>query len=385
MVMYCYGKGIKFDRSIFLYFYAKVGSEMAIKDIAKLAGVSPATVSRVLNNPDYHCQDATAVERIWKAAMELNYVPNEAARNLKKGSKTTNNKTYYVQVLLTRTEESQADPFYTEVLRVVESEIHDKGCILSNIWYMSMFSDDKRCRLANLDKIISGLYAETKEKSNGLIIIGKCNSNALRILKSYFKNVVSINRNSTNRQIDEVTCDGRKIANLAMEHLISLGHEDIGYVGETIGESRYQGFLDCLGRHELERKEHFIWDIKQSEMAGYEVMERILEQDEIPTAIYCANDITAVGMLKALSKAANRYFVLSVISSDGIEQAQGTTPMLTTVELPKIEMGRFAVYLLIDRIQRGHKSVASIELEGSLVKRESCVDVSNSRWCDYCI
>lgn len=358
---------------------------MAIKDIAKLAGVSPSTVSRVLNNPDYHCQDASAVERIWKAAMELNYVPNEAARNLKKGSRTSEKKTYYIQVLITRMEDSGTDPFYSELLRVVESELHDKNCILSNVWYMSLFSDDKRCRLTNMDKVVSGMYAETKDKSNGLIIIGKCNPNALQILKTYFRNVVSINRNSTNRKVDEVTCDGKKIANLAMEYLVSLGHQDIGYVGEIQGESRYQGFLDCINRHELEVKDSYIWDIKQSEVAGFEVMERILEQDDIPTAIYCANDITAIGMLKALDLKANKFFALSVVSSDGIERAGYTKPMLTTVELPKSEMGRFAVYLLLDRIQRGHKSVATIELEGSLVKRESCVNVEDSSWCEYYI
>lgn len=358
---------------------------MAIKDIAKLAGVSAATVSRVLNNPDYRCQDSSAVERIWKAAMELNYVPNQAARNLKKGVNGTAHKTLYIQVLITRMEEGGTDPFFSELLRVVESELHDKGCILSNVWYMSLFSDDKKCRLTNLDKLISGMHKETKEKSNGLIIIGKCNQNALQLLKTYFKNVVSINRNSTNRKIDEVTCDGRKIANLAMEHLVSMGHREIGYVGEMQGESRFQGYMDCLERHELVKKDCFIWDIKQSEAAGFEVMERILEQDEIPTAIYCANDITAIGMLKALDKVANKFFVLSIISSDGIEQSGYTKPMLTTVDLPKMEMGKFAVYLLLDRINKGHKAISTIELEGSLIKRESCVNVEDSYWCDYYI
>lgn len=75
---------------------------MSIKTIAQKTGVSPATVSRVLNNPNYRCSTPGLRDKIWKAAMELNYVPNEAARNLKMGAATKNDKTYYVNVLMTR-------------------------------------------------------------------------------------------------------------------------------------------------------------------------------------------------------------------------------------------------------------------------------------------
>lgn len=354
--------------------------KMSIKQIAKMAGTSPATVSRILNNPNYHCNDAKVRERVWNAAMELHYVPNEAARNLKKGVKNSLEKTRYIQVLMTRTERSQADPFFTEVLRVVESEIHRNSCILSQVWYMSVFSSDKQCRLNNIPQMVEDLYREIDEKSDGLIVIGRCNKEALKILKSRFKNLVSINRNPTNREIDEVTCDGKKIAATAVEYLIGLGHNDIAYVGECHGESRYKGYVDTLMKHDLELNPSYIFETKQTEIAGYEIMENILQLEDIPTAIYCANDITAVGMLKAIAKSKNKYLNISVISSDDIEQAQFTKPMLTTVALPKEEMARFAVYLLLNRINGKHKSVTTMELEGHLVIRESCVDVEESYW-----
>lgn len=359
---------------------------MAIKDIAKLVGVSPATVSRVLNNPEYHCKNPDMTERIWNAAMELNYVPNEAARNLKKRDPSViKNIAYHVQVLVIHSEKSQTDPFLTELLRVVESECHNNGCILSHVWYMPILSDNKKCGSDHLKHIVSELYDATQGKSNGLIVIGRCNKEALKILETYFKNVVSINRNATNYQVDEVICDGRKIAALALEYLHQLGHKEIGYVGNIKGEERYQGYIDFLNRHDRKRNEYYIWETSQSEAAGFRIMEEILEQSDIPTAIYCANDITAVGMLKALGKTKNKYFTLSLVSSDGIELAQDTTPMLTTVELPKSEMGKFAVSLLLDRIRGGHRSVATIELGGQLVRRESCVNVEDSRYCDYYI
>ncbi len=353
---------------------------MSVIQIAKMAGTSPATVSRILNNPEYHCSDPAVRDKVWKAAMELNYVPNEAARNLKRGTEIAQDKVRYIQVLMTRTEQSNTDPFFTEVLRVVESEIHRNSCILSHVWYMSVFSNDKQCRLNNLNHLVEDLHQETEGKSDGLIVIGRCNKEALRYLKQRFKNLVSINRNSTNREIDEVTCDGRKIATTAVEYLVEKGHNDIGYVGECHGESRYKGYVDTLMRHELELNPAYIFETKQTEKAGFEIMEKILKSDDIPTAIYCANDITAIGMLKALEKIKKKYFNISIISSDDIEQAQFTKPMLTTVALPKVEMGRFAVYLLIDRINGNHASVTTMELEGRLVIRESCVDIQDSWW-----
>ena len=104
---------------------------MSIKKIAEKAGVSPATVSRVLNNPNYKCSVSGLRDKIWKTAIEMNYVPNEAARNLKRGVSAKQEKTWYINILMTRTDSSQTDPFFSELLRVIESEIHDKNCILS--------------------------------------------------------------------------------------------------------------------------------------------------------------------------------------------------------------------------------------------------------------
>ena len=93
------------------------------------------------------------------------------------------------------------------------------------------------------------------------------------------------------------------------------------------------------------------------------------QRGDAPTAIYCANDMIAIGMLKCLNKYKNHYYVPSIISSDDIEEAQYTKPMLTTVRLPKEEMGKFALYLLIDRLDGGHKGIVRTELEGKLMIR----------------
>ncbi|MBQ2257131.1 MAG: substrate-binding domain-containing protein [Lachnospiraceae bacterium] len=103
------------------------------------------------------------------------------------------------------------------------------------------------------------------------------------------------------------------------------------------------------------------------------------QSDKWPTGIYCSNDITAIGMIKYLNKYKSR------ISSDDIEEAQCTTPMLTTVHIPRDDMAKFALYLLMDRLKGGHKGKVRMELESKLIKRESCTLANESKWCDYYI
>ena len=358
---------------------------MSIKKIAEKAGVSISTVSRILNRPDYKCSVPGLREKVWSIAMEMHYVPNEAARNLKKGTQAKESRIWYINVLMTRTDESRTDPFFSELLRVVESEIHEHNCILSKVWYMPVFSDDRKCRRENLDQIIERMYTETEEKKDGLIIIGRCNPDVLKKLMQKYRSIVSVNRNSTNYEVDEVLCDGKKIAETAVEHLIALGHRNIGYVGSCRNEDRYIGYMDTLKKNNLDMIPEYVVETDQTEREGYEAMEQLLKTDDCPTGIYCANDITAVGMLKYLRRCRNLYFTPSIIASDNIEEAQFTKPMLTTVALPREEMGRFAIYLLLDRMKGGHTGVVRMELSGKLLIRNSCSHVSESFWSDYCI
>lgn len=346
---------------------------MSIKKIAELSGSSPATVSRILNNPNYKCATPGLREKVWKIAMEINYTPNEAARNLKKGNTKRDTKAFYFDILMTRMEGASSDPFFAELLHCVESQIHAHNCILSSLWYKSVFSNDKKCEQSNLESIIKEMISQTdNDKQRGLIIIGKCNIKVIQILKKYYKHIVSINRNSTNYEVDEVTCDGRKIANIAVGYLAELGHTKIAYVGRCHGEARYKGYLDVLRRNMIDFYPEYISDVEQTEKQGFRIMKKYMKLEEPPTAIYCANDITAIGMLKCLNQFNTALYTPSIISSDDIEEAQYTTPMLSTVQLPKENMAKFAVYLLLDRMRGGHSEVVRIELEGKLMKRNSC-------------
>lgn len=348
---------------------------MSIKEIAELAGVSVSTAARVLRDPNHKCSSEEVKMRILQVARENNYVPNEAARNLKAGN-TVKKEVYFINLLLTRDSSEDNDPFFSEMLRLAEIEIRKNNCIVSNVWHRVDFSDEKYCMKENIERDVGNMYSDKEEKSDGLIIIGKCCSKVLKVLKQRERNIVSINRNSTNYEVDEVLCDGKKIAMMAIDYLVKCGHRKIGYVGDCHNEARFAGYQAAQVNYHLKSDIDYIFDTTPNENNGYKAMEYFLKQSNPPTGFYCANDILAIGMLKCLNKRRNRYYNPSIVSSDDIAEAQYTTPMLTTVSLPKNEMVRFAMMILLDRIQGKHKAISRLELESTLVVRESCKNIS---------
>lgn len=357
---------------------------MSIKKIAEMTGASVSTVGRVLSDPNHKCSSEEMKQRILQAAREINYVPNEAARNLKSGNASAK-EYFYINILLTRVASEENDPFFSEMQRLVEIEIRKNNCVVSDIWNRADFSNDKYCMSEDVERAVDEMYESKEQRSDGLIIIGKCCSKVLKALKQREKNIVSINRNSTNYEVDEVLCDGRKIAMTAIEHLVKCGHRKIGYVGDCHNETRFVGYQQAQTHYHLESDIDYIFDTTPNEEHGYRAMEYFLKQNAPPTGIYVANDILAIGMLKCLNKRRSRIYVPSFISSDDIAEAQYTHPLLTTVSLPKNEMVRFALILLLDRIQGGHKIISKLEMEGTLIIRESCYPVSESGEPEYYI
>ena len=108
-----------------------------------------------------------------------------------------------------------------------------------------------------------------------------------------------------------------------------------------------------------------------NEKNGYHAIAYFSKLETPPTAFYCANDILAIGMLKYLAQSKNWYYHPSIISSDNIVESQYTTPMLTTVSLPKAEMAHLAIQILTDRMNGGHKAIVKTELQSTLIIRQS--------------
>ena len=328
---------------------------MSLKKIAEMVGVSPSTVSRVLNNTVPTCASTELKERIWEAAHTLQYVPNTEARNLKMGKRETV-KSYRIAVILTRFGFLDKDPFFRELFQSIEEALLTQSCVLQMV-----------SNAGDVD--FSAL-----EKTAGTIVLGRCSDDFLARLKHYTRNIVGVDRNPTDYKMDEIICNGKTAAVKAMEYLLSLGHQKIGYIGDCSFEARYVGYCETLIKENIPINYHYIQSTDQTYESGYQAMLELQKQDM--TAVFCANDITALGAMQAMtdtvSQKKEKKRSVSVISIDNIAAAMTAAPRLTTVDIPKEEMGRMAVTILLDRISHRHSEYLRVEFPCKIIERESC-------------
>lgn len=355
---------------------------MSLKRIAQLAGTSVSTVSRVLNDSDYHCRQPGLQEKIWEIARQQGYLPNVSAKNLRLGEASAAALT--VDIFLTRFDSMDQDLFFRELYQHIREELLLQGClmgqILSAVDIMTLGSEPphmekvpyKSAEKLLLEKQENPLALIPQKEHTGLIILGKCPGNLIPVLRKRYSCIAGIDRNPTDYEYDEVTCNGTAAAEMAMEYLISLGHREIAYIGDCTYESRYIGYYQSLLNHKIPLDYANVHPANHTAKEGFLKMNAILNRSHRPTAIFCANDSTALGVLRALKQTKKRGYLPSVISIDNIQESENTSPMLTTINIPKKEMGHLAVSLLLDRYHGKHREHVRMELPCRLVVRESC-------------
>jgi len=333
---------------------------MTLKDIAKEAGVSISTVSRILNGNSTNVARKEIQDKVWEIARAGGYIPNSHAQSLKLGT-TAKKYTKSIACIYARSADAKNDAFFSALTRSMEQDALKEGFILKY-----SFSAYDIHNPATRRQIINN-------EVDGVAVLGRCDKETLKILKQHFKKVVYTGLNALDDEYDQVICDGYAVAADAMEYLISLGHTKIGYIGEMQKEVRYTAYRDILKKHHIPIDNNLITDVPISSDGGYQGAKRILSKTRDVTAFLCINDITAIGALKAIQDC--NFKVpddISVISIDDIDIAQYVSPMLTTMHIPIEEMGKMAAKILIDRIKNGHFLPLKISLPYYLVKRESC-------------
>lgn len=219
-------------------------------------------------------------------------------------------------------------------------------------------------------------------KTDGAIVLGRFGSNAIAMLERSYKNIVYVGRNRINAAWDQVICDGYEATQIALEHLISLGHRRIGYIGETRGEIRYQAYLDMVQKHRLYNDRPLVCESPQSSAGGYQGADTLLKTcDPYPTAVFCAADVSAIAALRRFTEAKIKVpDQISIISIDNIELSGYVSPMLTTVGMPIEELGNVAVQTLIGRIRKQHKLPLKIHLPNRLLLRESVLNLNEGMY-----
>lgn len=341
---------------------------MSLKKIAQMTGVSPSTVSRVLNNVSSTCASKEVRDKIFDAAREIGYQPNESARRLKSSAKDIRSDSH-VSIVLARIKDLNDDPFFYELFRNLELSLLESRTVIDHVIYAeetlsASFSGDSGRRRGIL-KDISG--------SQGVIILGRCSEKLLEQIMSFNGNIVGIWRNSMNFNVDEVVCDGKKAAELAMKHLIDLQHKNIAYIGDCSHESRYIGYCNSLIHNNIPMNYEWIKQTDQTRESAGRAFYELLESAQDFSAVFCANDITAVEVLKILKEKKREIKrAISVISIDNIEESENTSPFLTTINIPRKEMAHMAVSLLLDRIAKKHTETVRIEFPCRIVNRSSC-------------
>lgn len=328
---------------------------MSLKKIASMVGTSVSTVSRVLNNTSSTCASKELQDKIWAAAREINYQPNENARSLQKSGTAPQNHPH-ISIVLARISSLEEDPFFLELFRNLEIELLKQKATIDHIIYADQS------------------FYQNLSDSSGVIILGRCSNKLLDRISAQNRNIVGIWRNPMNFNVDEVICDGKKAAEMAMKYLFSLGHQRIAYIGDCSFESRYVGYCDTLIQNNIPIDYELIKQTtEEEEIAFSELLEKKITGNTEFTAVFCANDKIAIRVLKLLhTKKRQLKQPISVISIDNIEASQNTKPYLTTIQIPRSEMAHMAVTLLLDRIAKEHREAVRIEFPCRIVERSSC-------------
>ncbi len=337
-----------------------------LSDIAESVGVTPMTVSRVINESGY-VSDETR-EKVLQAVKEMNYRRNGFARNLKRQFTET------VGLVLG----DISNPYSTELARAVRETLINKGFNLFICISEHSAKED-----------IVAFESLANHSVDGIIVATRSNEGGDKYLKGIVESnipVVVIGRDFQHEYVDFVSPDNLKGGFEATQHLIDLGHKRIGFIGASLkgGSSlkRLQGYLKALKQHDIEIDERLITgrdeDVSEvpgysTEEIGFEGMKRLLSLLNPPTAVFARNDFTAIGAMSAIKEAGlNIPEDIAIVGFDDISLAMRTSPPLTTVRQQMRLEGQLAAEMLLERIEGKEKrSRRERILNCELIVRES--------------
>ncbi|MHA0858122.1 LacI family DNA-binding transcriptional regulator [Paenibacillus sp. CMAA1364] len=321
----------------------------SIRDVAKLAGVSVATVSRVLNNKGYVSDNTREI--VEKCIKDLNYTPNEIARTLfNKQSKTIG---LIVPDIM--------NPYFPELARAVEDTATELGynVILCN-------SD------GDIEKEQRYLDVLLQKYVNGIIV----SSNTLSASQIEKLNIpiVSIDR-EISKGLPTIVVENHKGAMMATQFLESKGCTRIGHIRGphkiVNAEERYEGYKEVVGKRSWFKDSYIVngrYDMESSIEATLELLRLHPEID----GVFAANDVMAIGAVKAAYQLGKRIPEdISIIGFDGISLSKATTPELTTIVQPIYEMGEKAATMLVQLMEQQPIEETFCRLEVMLVERHS--------------
>ncbi len=331
----------------------KKNRQLTIKDIATMAGVSTATVSRALNGRA-DVNDGTR-QKILKIAKDYNFRPNTVGRSL------SMQKTFTIGVAIPDLRSS----YFTEVIIGVDEVASERG--YSTIIFNTGYHREKERETLQMvkDRRVDGM----------IMLLSNRAADECRAVVEMGYNVVLLGNTLENVDCPSVECDNFSSAYTIVEYLIKNGHRRIAHIGGNrdtrTGMLRMQGFLSVMENYGIPVNPEWNFPTHYFKDEAYSIMKGIIATGNLPTAVYAAADIMAIGCYNAIYEAGLRIpDDISVVGHDDIEIASLVYPPLTTMRQQTLEMGRTAARKLLDAFSIGlHKDITV--LHTSLITRQS--------------
>lgn len=346
-------------------------------DVAKLAGVSISTASRALYGSRTRPSALETQRRVWEAAHQLQYVPPQAARTSfshesahYKGTRVGN-----IGVVLGNVSYKFADPFWTMVIEGIDRETTRQGHHLRFNFTLDDLQYPQQRQLLSIEHI------------DGLIVIGGHDTMlAFDSLTDWIQNddmrkrTVLIeggdDRFYRNQplEVDVITCDKRYVIYQLVEHLVTLGHRRIAFLGPRLDhDERGASFIQALAFNNVPFDPSLFFESPWSIEESYPVAQEVMRSGAVFDALICGCDAVAISATRAARESGkNLPADLAIAGFDDIEFARHMHPALTTAHVNKELLGELAVRKLIERINRPDLSPVIQIVPTTLVKRESC-------------
>jgi LacI family transcriptional regulator len=330
-----------------------------IREVARYLNLSITTVSRVFNN--YADISEETRQRVLAAASELGYVPNRAARQLRRKCSDT------IGYILPSESPRFSDPFFAEFIAGLGDEASNSGFDL-------LVSTAPAG--SNYEQQAYQKWLQSK-KVDG-IVLNRMHLKDWRVefLSRNAFPFVTLGRSLDPFHYPSVEINGRRWFAILVDHLVALGHERIAYIGANpnlkIHNDRFAGYQDSLLKHGLTVDQQFVIEGDLTPDGGYLAGKTLLTLPNPPTAIACIDDMTAMGVLHIARELGWQVGQnLAVAGFDGIEGFNHTQPPLTTINQPVYAIARQLVKMLIDRLTGRPTDEEQVQMEPTLEIRQS--------------
>jgi LacI family transcriptional regulator len=328
-----------------------------LHEVARRAGVSAMTVSRVVNGRGR--VDSETRQRVEEAIQALDYVPNRIARGL------ISQKTQTIGIIVP----DIVNPFFAPVVRGAESAARKAG------YRVLLCNSEGDLRLER--EYIEDLVAHRVE---GLLLApasDRSRSSILSLLRGGFP-LVLIDRALPDADCDLIVSDNAQGARRLIEHLIAIGHREIAHVSDaedtSTGRERLRGYREALEAAGIPFQLELVIRTTVDRIGGYRAAQEILARDPLPTAIFAVNNMTAVGTMEALrERSLSVPKDMGLVCFDDVEHLAVLSPILTVIDQPAETFGSLGVQLLLERMTgKANSRPRRIILQTDLIVRQSC-------------